>query len=118
MNHEFDPEFEGQRLNQLVNQLISSDEITGNIVFGCIGEDSTGIHSTWFFEKNIYATLKESGFKDMLISLLDVLIRYRTSFNMQHANEGVIKLHNSTATLTWLKNGEAEPLIDKMKLKK
>jgi hypothetical protein len=31
--------------------------------------------------------------------------------------EGIIELYNSTASVTWLENGEAEPLIDEMKLK-
>lgn len=117
MDSYFDPRFEESRINQLVKQFLLTEEIQGTVVFGCLEKVNILTYSSWFFDNDTNENLKESGFRDLLLRLIDNLREYRASFNLPFARDGVIEIYQSSASISWLKDGEAEPLIDAMKLK-
>jgi hypothetical protein len=117
MDDYFDHSFEENRINQLVKQFLLSEEIKGTVVFGCLEKENILNYSTWFFDDDTNKNLKESGFRDLLLRLIDNLREYRASFNLPLARDGIIEIYKSSASISWLKDGEAGSLIDAMKLK-
>lgn len=114
MNSEFDYAFENMRLHHLLHQLHPNEEVTGKVIFGCDENENTHGYSSWFFNDDINSQLSESGFKMMLIHLIDALIEYRRSFFHHGFREGVISINGSKIRIEWLDDGEARTCIDRL----
>jgi uncharacterized protein YihD (DUF1040 family) len=58
-----------------------------------------------------HTLLKDSGFKCMLMELLDSLIHYRASEKSTDTLNGVIHLEKSSPSIQWLTADEAEKKV-------
>lgn len=105
---DYDASFESSRLIQLTEQLLSGTSISGDILFYADKEDCSISGATWRFEDEDHAKLKESGFKYMLMELLDTLIQYRARHQFTETLDGLVHLENSSADIQWLLAEEVE----------
>jgi hypothetical protein len=104
--------FAQNRLLQLAEQLLKETSITGDLVFFA-DEDEGGISgATWRFEDGDHTLLKDSGFKCMLMELLDSLIHHRASEKSTDTLNGVIHLEKSSPSIQWLTADEAEKKVE------
>lgn len=102
-----DSSFAQNRLVQLTEQLLSGRPVTGDIIFLADEEAPEVSGATWRFEDDDHAFLKESGFRFMLMELLDTLIRHRAEEG-QSPLQGIIHLENSSPSIDWLTVEQAE----------
>ncbi|MFI8611369.1 hypothetical protein ACIGFL_24035 [Pseudomonas sp. NPDC077649] len=112
MKEIFDPEFESMRLNQLTKQCLLDMEISGEVFFGALGKENRLDFATFFFDKPDQEKIDNSGYKDSLMSLLDCLIIYRSSHEQEFSRDGIVRIKDSSASIEWIKDGEAETLAD------
>jgi hypothetical protein len=104
--------FAQNRLLQLAEQLLKETSITGDLVFFA-DEDEGGISgATWRFEDEGHTLLKDSGFKFMLMELLDSLVLRRASEESTDTLNGVIHLEKSSPSIQWLTADEAEKKVE------
>lgn len=106
MNHE--QSFAQYRLTQLTDQLLSETSISGDIVFLADEDEGRISGATWRFEEADQAVLKESGFKFLLMELLDILIQFRLSQGYSETLNGIVHLDNSSPEIEWLTGDEAQ----------
>jgi len=100
--------FAENRLNQLTDQLLSETSVTGSIVFFA-DEEAGGISgATWRFDEEDHTFLKESGYKLLLMELLDILIQHRASEGDADTLCGLVHLDASSPEIHWLTSEEAE----------
>ena len=114
MDEGYDPHFEKSRLTQRVEQCLSEINVSGHVVFRCLGEENRLDVATWCFPEEDRRRLGERGFKLFLLSLLDDLIIYRSRFGIENSREGYVRLQGSEARVFWVKDGEAEMLVEKL----
>ena len=108
-----DQSFAQNRLLQLAEQLLKETTITGDLVF-FVDEDEGRIGgATWRFEDGDQTLLKDSGFKFMLMELLDSLILRRASEESTDSLNGVVHLEQSSPSIQWLTAEEAENKVEK-----
>lgn len=112
MKEIFDPEFENMRLNQLSKQCLSDVEISGEVFFGALGKENRLDFTTWFFDNPDQDRIDSSGYKDFLMHLLDCLIIYRSNHEQENSRNGIVRIINSSASIEWIKDGEAETRAD------
>ncbi|MGM0858886.1 MAG: hypothetical protein ACQEW0_17720 [Pseudomonadota bacterium] len=104
----YDSSFSQHRLTQLTEQLLSDTSVSGNIIFFADEEEGRVGGATWQFEDEDHSLLKDSDFTYMLMELLDVLIRYRSSHGVTDTLNGIIQMDKSVPDLQWLTASEAE----------
>ena len=101
--------FAERRLVQLTEQLLSDTSITGEIIF-LADEGQLGVSgATWRFDDKDHAFLKESGFRFMLMELLNILIKQRSEEGHSPLH-GIIHLENSSPDIDWLTVEQAQKL--------
>lgn len=86
--------------------------VSGEVIFGARGSDYRLDVSTWCMDDSVYLKLKESGFRDGLLRLLDQMMTLRASENMGHFRDGVVRINNLDITIEWLDRETAECLLE------
>ena len=98
----YDQNFDAYRLNQLAKQFLADCTIKGRVLFFSESDDNRLDYATWQFESTDYNLLNESGFKYLLMALLDNLLEYRFEHRQPNASQGVVTIDGSNATIDWL----------------
>lgn len=102
---EFDPYFEQFRLNFLIRQHRDVAYMNGMVVFCSEADEDRISGASWIFEGNYFDFFRESGFKLMLMELLDQLIRYRAMHDVMPHKEGIVRFGDGSPTIEWLEYG-------------
>ena len=111
MDSQYDASFEMKRLSQLFSKYISEQKIVGKISFRSLNRDHCIDSIRFSIDDPSYVYLKESGFNNLLIELLDDMSTYRYRFNIEPYNGGIIDFFENKMTITWLTEENAELLF-------
>lgn len=111
MERKCDPEFERGRLQQLCAECLHGEDITGEVIFRCTGEENQLDVATWFMSSEDFSLARESGFKTMLMRFIDDNVSARHQLGLPNSREGRVLISGSRATIEWLPDGDAERLI-------
>lgn len=106
----YDSEFDQARLDQLADQYLADRNINGQVFFFSESEGNRLDNATWRFEDDDHKLLKASGFKIMLMELLDTLLIYRGRNNQPNASQGVVEISGDKMSIEWLPKETAEAL--------
>ena len=110
----YDPSFQERRLRDLSARYLATNTAQGTVVFQADSEEITIARATFFFEdKSAFPWFKETGFRDLLIYFLDIMIRYRNLHEVENANEGLVHIDGGNMSIEWLPTGQASVLRDR-----
>ena len=92
MKTNFDHTFENKRLDMLKHQFFSNMDVSGEILFRSLDDDHRIDSARFIFDDEINSYIKSSGFKNLIMVLLDDLSFYLqrlstdfTVFFLRHA---------------------------------
>jgi hypothetical protein len=103
---EFDSSFEDLRLRMLAAQFPEMVRAGGEVRFTAL-EDEDGISgASWSMADGLFAVASETGFKLLLMELLDTFIRYRAQCHQEPRNMGVVRLGGGCISIEWLLSEE------------
>lgn len=109
----YDPNFDQIRLDQLAEQCLINSSAKGKVIFLSDSDDNSLDAASWRFEGHRdIEELKESGFKHLLMELLDSLLIYRAQHRLKNSSQGVVYLENGKLLLEWISRDEANTLRD------
>lgn len=100
---EFDENFESMRLRKLASQFPELVESAGEVTFVADEEDRL-IGARWSMEVDLYAQANESGFRLLLMELLDAFIRYRGQCNQLPRKKGIVCFGGGYISIEWVLN--------------
>lgn len=111
MNTEYDFSFENMRLLKLSDKFLAEKIISGKITFRSLNHDHSIDSIRFTFNEYDYIYLKESGFNELIINLLDNFSSYRYQFNIKPYSGGIISVEESKLTIAWLDDKTIESLF-------
>lgn len=103
----FDSDFDSKRLTMLAQQHFSTRPVHGIMIFSA-SEDHLIDWMRWKFSDVDYKFIKECGFRNLLLMLLDTLIEYRNIHNQPNASHGVVNISGQSADITWISSDDFE----------
>lgn len=106
------PSLDQKKLNQLADQYLSSNPVTGDVIFFPEAEARLS-HATWLFSDEDEEQLRESGFRSALIDLLDELIINRADRHPANSLHGVVNIDNGRLNIQWLSLAEVQSLRER-----
>jgi len=99
---EFDPQLEQECLDALAKQyLVGNKEPAKFVFFSAPDGDYVG-HGRWSIDQDLQAKNRESGFSQMLIEQLHVLLKQRVKHNKPNARQGVVHIDGDHLSVEWL----------------
>lgn len=98
----YDSNFDAQRLSQLADQYLASNSAKGRVFFQSYSDDNRLDHARWQLDDTVYTNLNASGFKQLLMELLDNLMVYRAEHFQVNSDRGVVHIHGNKLAIEWL----------------
>lgn len=106
MKTNFDHTFENKRLDMLKHQFFSNMDVSGEILFRSLDDDHRIDSARFIFDDEINSYIKSSGFKNLIMVLLDDLSSYRYSHTIFPCNGGIVTINHSEISINWLNKNE------------
>ena len=99
---EYDTEFERMRLVMLFKQDPVAQSATGDVTLYAEDNEDRIAKTSWHVDKDTFDKLSESGFKILLINLLDDFIIYRARCDTFPRKQGVVEFEKGLVSIHWL----------------
>jgi hypothetical protein len=98
----YDTEFEQLRLDMLFKQDPVAQSATGEVTLYAEDNEDRIAKTSWRVDKDTSDKLSESGFKILLINLLDDFIIYRARCDTFPRKRGVVQFEKGSVSICWL----------------
>ncbi|GGC62129.1 hypothetical protein [Marinobacter halophilus] len=107
----YDSTFDQARLDQLAKQHLTSESMTGRILFFGDPEENRLDLATWQLDNDEdYDAIKGSDFKLHMMELLDALLAYRAQHDQPNASQGVVHVDGRRLSIEWLPKADVEAM--------